>query len=315
MTPKPLQLMKSTPAADAPLRHTAQTGAARPLLPAAVHALIPLVIVGLWALSIGGIPLRDMTDIGLISVMPASALALLALLTISFCLALYGRPLRPWVAFLHVAALIVILYGVTAFIEDNARFSSVYRHIGIIDNIIRNGDVDPNIDAYFNWPGFFALGAMISQAAGLDSPLAMAGWGALVFNFLFLAPLLVIFRWASDDPRVWWLGLWVFFSANWVGQDYLSPQAVAYTLWLAMLAALLTWFTPRPAVLAQRPSVAWALELLDVRRIPARRRGSCSRSWRSSPRSSAAISSRRSPSSGPWRRSRSSPGSRRGACP
>jgi hypothetical protein len=77
----------------------------------------------------------------------------------------------------------------------------------------------------------------------------------------------VIFRWASDDPRVWWLGLWVFFSANWIGQDYLSPQAVGFTLWLAILAALLTWFTPRPAVLAHGSRLAWLAALLDPRRL------------------------------------------------
>ena len=98
----------------------------------------------------------------------------------------------------------------------------------------------------------------------------MAGWSPLVFNLLYLPPLLVIFRWATDDARVWWLGLWVFFSANWVGQDYFSPQAVAFALWLAMLAALLTRFTPRPAVLAERPSVRWLLRQFDPRRHLAR---------------------------------------------
>lgn len=196
------------------------------------------------------INLRDMTDLGLISVMPVGALVLVALLTVSFCLALGDRQLRPWVAFTHLVVLIVILYGVTVFLAPEARSATVYRHVGIIDHIIRHGAVDGNIDAYFNWPGFFALGAVITQAAGLDNALKLAPWAPLVFNFLYLPPLLVIFRWASDDPRVWWLGLWVFFSANWVGQDYLAPQTVSFTLWFAILAALLTRFTPRPVALA-----------------------------------------------------------------
>lgn len=272
MAPKPLQLVKSLRPPSAWPRIVVRARLGRSRVPPGVHMLVPIVIGVLWAFAIQGIRLRDMTDLGLISVMPVSALVLLALLTLSFCLTLKDRPMRQGVAFAHVVVLIVILYGVTAFIQPEPRIASVYRHVGIIANLIGTGEVDPSIDAYFNWPGFFALGALFTEAAGLKSPMPLAAWGPLVFNLLFLAPLLVIFRWASDDPRVWWLGLWVYFSANWVGQDYLSPQAVAFTLWLAILAALLTWFTPRPPVLARRPSLSWAIGLLDVRRIPDRLR-------------------------------------------
>ena len=98
--------------------------------------------------------------------------------------------------------------------EPEPRGAPVYRHVGIIDYIVRNGAVDPNIDAYFNWPGFFGLGALFSDAAGFASPLAMAAWAPLAFNLLFLPMLVAIFRWASDDPRVLWLGLFVFYAAN-----------------------------------------------------------------------------------------------------
>jgi len=97
--------------------------------------------------------------------------------------------------------------------------------------------------------------------------MSMANWSPLVLNLLYALPLLVIFRWATHDARLQWLGLWIFFSANWVGQDYFSPQGTAFALWLAMLAALLTRFAPRPEVLAKRVSVAWVLRLLDPRRV------------------------------------------------
>jgi len=256
-----------------PRRLQAIAGVARPLIPAPVHAAVPVVIVGLWALVIRDVDLRAMTDLGLISVLPASALVLLGLLATSFCISLTARPLRPWVPLAHVVVLIVILFGVTAFLEVEPRFSSVYKHVGIIDYIARNGSVDPNIDAYFNWPGFFALGATISDAAGFSSPLAMGAWGPLVFNLLLLPPLIVILRWASDDPRVIWLGLWIFYSANWVGQDYFAPQAVGLLLWLAMLGLLLTWFMPRPAMLGGLPSVRGVLGALSFRRLRARLAG------------------------------------------
>jgi len=267
MTVKPLQLVKERRSVRPPSRPAGEAETTTPLVPPALHALIPFVILALWALSISSVNLREMSDVGLISVMPVAALVLLGMLTDSFCLVLRERPVRAWVAATHVVVLIVMLYGVTAFLEPEGRIASVYRHVGIINTLIADGAVNEQIDAYFNWPGFFGLGALLTQAAGLDSPMSMANWSALALNLLYALPLLVIFRWATDDARLQWLSLWIFFSANWVGQDYFSPQGTAFALWLAVLAALLTRFAPRPEVLAKRPDVTWVLRLLDPRRM------------------------------------------------
>ncbi|MDP8909021.1 MAG: hypothetical protein M3N47_07860 [Chloroflexota bacterium] len=278
MSTDPAQLATRVDALTGALRVPRRADAVRALIPGLVHALLPVAIALLWAVAIRGVDLRDMTDLGLVSVMPLSTFVLLFALTASFCVALRDRPGRPWLMFVHVLVLVVMLYGVTAFLESEPRFSSVYRHSGIIDHIIRHGSLNPGIDAYFNWPGFFALGGIITQAAGVD-PLSLTPWAPLVFNLLFLAPLCVIFRWASDDPRVMWLALWVFYSANWVGQDTLAPQAVAYMMWLAMLGALLTWFAPRPKPLSDGSSLRTLLlslrglfALVDVRRVGRRLR-------------------------------------------
>ncbi len=225
---------------------------ARPLLPTRVHAALPLAIGGVWAYSIRHVDLRAMTDLGLVSVLPRAAILLLVLLTVSFCLSLVRRPLNAVVPLVHVVVLVVTLYGVTGILESVPRFASGWKFVGIIDYISHHGSANPHIDAFFNWPGFTTLGALITNAAGFHNALAIAGWAPLFFNLLFLAPLVVIFRWASDDSRVTWLGLWIFYSTNWVAQDYLSDQAMAYALWLAILAALLTWFTPRPSKLLAR---------------------------------------------------------------
>ena len=206
-----------------------------------LHALVPLVLVGLWARSISGVNLRDMNDLGLVSVMPVASLVLVVALTVSFCVALV-RGANSWVVLSHVLVLIVMLYGVTAFLEHEPRFQTVWRHVGVMDYIGRHGSVDPSIDAYFNWPGFFVLGDVLSNVAGLRSPLSMAAWAPLAFNLLFLPPLLVIFRSATRDPRLVWASVWVFFSANWVGQDYLAPQAAGFLLWLSIAAIVLAGF-------------------------------------------------------------------------
>jgi len=249
----------------------AASGVLRLRVPSPAHALVPVTIGGLWAAAISNVRLDDMTDLGLVSVMPASAHLLLAALAVSFCAALYARPLRPWVALVHVLVLVTMLYGVTAFLYSEPRFSTVYRHAGIIDNLLVNRATDPTIDAYFNWPGFFALGGMLTGAAGVDA-LALAPWASLGLNLLFMPALVAIFRWASDDPRVTWLGLWVFYSANWVGQDYLAPQAAGALLWLTILAALLTWFTPRANVPAGRSALRFVMDVANLRRMPERLR-------------------------------------------
>jgi hypothetical protein len=215
-----------------------------------LHCAAPFVIVGLWALTLRHIRLREMSDYGLVSVLPGAVLLLLVALTVSFALLLRRRPVPTFVGLAHVVALIVILYGVTTFIEAEPRFLTTWRHVGIIDSISKSGSVDPHIDAYFNWPGFFAFGGLLAKVAGFHSTLSIAAWGPIVFNLLTIAPLLIVFRWATDDERLVWLGLWVFFSSNWVAQDYFSPQAVAFVLWMAVLAILLSRFTPRATALA-----------------------------------------------------------------
>jgi hypothetical protein len=236
-------------ASSSPVRAGLWAKAARQLLPARVHAAVPVAIGGAWALAIRHVDLRAMTDLGLVSVLPRATILLLLVLTVSFCLSLARRPLRPVVPLMHVLVLVVILYGVTAILESVPRYQPMWRLVGVIDYISVHGATNPHIDAFFNWPGFEALGALVTKAAGFHNALAIGAWGPLVFNLLFLAPLVVIFRWASDDPRVTWLGLWVFYSTDWVAQDYLGNQAMAYLLWLTMLGALLTWFTQRPSSL------------------------------------------------------------------
>jgi hypothetical protein len=173
----------------------------------------------------------------------------------SFAVALTRRPIDPVVMLAHVVVLIVVLYGVTAFVEPLPNYSTLYRMAGIVSYITHHHSVNPGIDAYFNWPGFFALGSMITQVAGFKNVVSFATYGSLVFNLLYLPPLLSIFSWATFDRRVTWLAVWVFYICNWVGQDYIVPQAVGYLLFLSVIAALLAWFAPRSAKRSPAPSL------------------------------------------------------------
>lgn len=214
---------------------------ARPVSLASVSLLLVAALF-LWLRSVRQIDLRAMDDLGLVSVLPVLALVALAILTVSFCLLLRSFPSRVPLMLLHLGILILMLYGATAFVEEVPRFAVSWRHAGIADHIARKGSVDTRIDAYFNWPGFFILAALLSELTGFANPISFTRWASVYFNLLFLAPLVLILRAVTDDPRVVWLAVWIFFLTNWVGQDYFSPQAFAYFLYLVILAILLTWF-------------------------------------------------------------------------
>ncbi len=204
--------------------------------------VLVLSAVGLWLGSLGRVDLDQMTDVGLISVLPAPMFVALMVLTTGYVLALRERPLRIPILLLHIAALIFMLYGVAALLEDVPRFQGGWKHAGVIDYIIRTGDVDPRIDAYFNWPGFFILGAFVTEVSGFQSPMSLVGWAPVAFNLLYFGPLWMIFSSMTNDRRLKWLALWFFYATNWIGQDYFSPQALNYFFYLVIIGSLLRWF-------------------------------------------------------------------------
>jgi hypothetical protein len=196
---------------------------------------------GVWASSLRDIDLRQLTDIGLVSQLPPASYAGLALVTLSFCLALRTRPLLTPLVVVNVLVLVVMLYGITTFVEQAPRISITWLHAGFTETISRTGEL-PALDARFEWPVFFILAGFITAVAGLESALVLAPWMSLALNLLCLGPLVLIFRSATADARLVWLAVWVFYLGNWVGQDYFSPQGFNYLVYLATLAILLTTF-------------------------------------------------------------------------
>lgn len=227
---------------------------ARPwALPAVREAALPSAAIAgaalLWALSLRHVPLDRMTDVGLVSVLPPTFFAALLLLTVSFCLSVQRRQVATPVLLLHLLLLIGIIHGTPAILYGTPRYSWVWKHAGIIDYILRHRSVNPNIDylgAYHNWPGFFALGALLTQAAGFTTALSFASWAPWLFNTLFLGALLLIFRALTTDRRLILLAAWFFVLTNWVGQDDFAPQALGYALHLAIVGICLCWLPAGP---------------------------------------------------------------------
>jgi hypothetical protein len=215
--------------------------AARSLPALALAALAPLA-VALWFTVLGDMRPESVGDIGLISSLPAGAWVALAALVAGFCASLVPERPRLGLATLYVVALVVALYGAIAIIEQTPSYNVAWRHAGVADAIGATGTIDPGIDAYFNWPGFFALLALVTRLTGLSSPIELASWTPVALNIAYLGALALIVRAATRDGRIVLGTLWVFALGNWVGQDYMSPQGLDLFLYLVVLGVLLTWF-------------------------------------------------------------------------
>jgi hypothetical protein len=223
-------------------------GAAWPLLPLAAAW-------GLWAVGIRSVAIDRMNDLGLVSVLPWPVFASVILLTIGAGLLLQAERPRTITLGLYLVSLVFMLYAIPVFVEQAARVSVTWVHEGFIEYIGRTGTVAPELEARFDWPGFFVLAAFVTRAAGLGSTVDFANWAPVCFNLLYLLALAVLFRSLTRDPRLVWAGLWLFALGNWIGQDYFSPQALAYFLALVILGVVLTWFRvarPRSDAIAAR---------------------------------------------------------------
>jgi hypothetical protein len=202
------------------------------------------------------------SDLGLAAVLPYPYWLGVLLLNVTFVVALRGdssgpagRPVMMWL----LAVQVLVLFGAAAFVTDVPRGEVAFRHLGIADALADTRVVDPGIDAYFNWPSFFALLATVFRATGLD-PIAVALW-APVFNVgLWLLAVALLMRYLTRDERRRWLVLWIFCLGNWQDQDYLSPQAFGFFLYLVVLVLLLGPLAAKsPRLRGLRPSaiLAW----------------------------------------------------------
>ncbi|HEU5160526.1 MAG TPA: hypothetical protein VFU43_26240 [Streptosporangiaceae bacterium] len=227
--------------APAPISSSLRASGRRPVL--IVSALFAGGALLFW-LPLRGVRMGAMNGYGLISVLPIATLAGAAVLTVAFVASLGLR--RPYRVLLIAQLLVTIasLHGLAQFLEPYARFPTAWQHAGFIEFIARTHTVDVGLDARFSWPAFFALIAFITKAIGQTDIEPVLHWTPLVIEALYLVPLYLIFRTMNASWRAKWLAAWLFVVADWVGQDYLSPQAFAYLLYLFWVAILLNWFRP-----------------------------------------------------------------------
>jgi retron-type reverse transcriptase len=135
-----------------------------------------------------------------------------------------------------------MLYGTAPLVYQAGRYSWLYKTIGVVQYVNAHGQLNPSIDIYQNWPGFFALAAWFGKVAGIGSPLAYAKWAQLVFELAALPLLYLIYDAVSLTVRQRWLALLLYSASNWIGQDYFSPQGLGTLLSLGIMAIVMRRF-------------------------------------------------------------------------
>jgi hypothetical protein len=199
--------------------------------------------VALWLAGTVGIDPAAMGDLGLLSILRPAAYLGLAVLLATFGAELAAtRPATGRLA-APLVTLVAVLHGTPAWLYG-LRYSWAWKHLGIIDYIHRNGAVDPHaqaLDVYHNWPGFFALNSALVDLFGLDDAVPYARWWPVAANLAAIPALLFVYRGlqGGTDRRRGWTAVGLFLVANWIGQDYFSPQSMGFLLYLVVVGVAL----------------------------------------------------------------------------
>jgi ABC-type amino acid transport system permease subunit len=207
---------------------------------------VVLFAVLLWVVGLRGADPRAMTDLGLISLFTVPMVAALAVLTVGFFVAL-ARKASEWVLAAHLVAFIGLIHGTPPALFKTLRYGWAWKHVGIVDYILRTGRVDTTISSrpvYHSWPGFFGGDALLTELTGRSSLLPLATWTQLALNVFDLLAARFLIRSLTDDRRVVWLALWLFFVTSWVGQDYFSPQGMVFPLYMVLMGLVLRAHRP-----------------------------------------------------------------------
>ncbi|WP_245234447.1 hypothetical protein [Streptomyces flavochromogenes] len=228
--------------------------AARGRLTAALRSpdalnLVPLLVAGaLWLWALPGIDFRSMDEFGLLDRFPLTFYAALAVLTCGFVITLRRAGTAPLWPATYCAAMLVALKAPPAILYDTVRYAWASKHDAIISRLLDQGTVHPGTElsggmsAYDQWPGFFSLDAALVRAFGVDAAASFINWAPVALGLLTVPVLILVYRTFSDDWRLVWTGVWIFQLANWVGQDYLSPQGFSYLLYLTVFAVVVRHF-------------------------------------------------------------------------
>jgi hypothetical protein len=203
--------------------------------------VVVLFAVLLWVVGLRGTDPRVMTDLGLLSLFTVPRVAALVILTVGFFVAV-RRNAPEWVLAAHLVAFIALVHGTPPALFETLRYGWAWKHVGIVDYILRTGSVDTTISSrpvYHSWPGFFSGVALLTEMLGRPRLLALATWSQAALNLFNLLAARFLLRALTDSRRVVWLALWLLLVTSWLGLDYFAPQGLMFPLYMVLMGLVL----------------------------------------------------------------------------
>jgi len=256
--------------------------------------LILVVAAVLWAVSLTLTDSSRLGDWGLLPAFPALWYVGVGVTVLMCVLGVSRTKISARYMSASIGALVVMLYASANLVEAVPRLPWVYKHIAVTTYITATGTVNPSIDLYNRWPGFFSLSAFLGEAMGYLDPLAYAAWAEVGFALLDAVVVLAIARALTGrNGAVSWTATLVFTLCNWVGQNYYSPQAFAFTLYLTMCLVAISFLRGEPVAWVKRVEGALARR----QRVPDRGKESRTDAPRTA---STSAQSRRTPTGAIW---------------
>jgi hypothetical protein len=228
-----------------------------------------LVGIGAWAFGVSQTQRQAIGPYGVLASANGWFFVGLAVLLAGMLAELSRTRPRTWLLGAFLIALIAAIHTTVPLLYGGTpEYAWVYKHVGVAQAFGQYHRVTATSNIYQEWPALFTTVASIS-ALGNAGPLSFAAWGPVAFELADALLLLGIFRLLTGDRRLPYLAVLLYEGLiAWVGQDYLSPQAFGYLLWLGIMAIVIRWLlVPAPAhcrwrlvnrtrafLLAQRPA-------------------------------------------------------------
>jgi hypothetical protein len=231
--------------------------APQPFLRLAPWALT-LAACGLGLLSLVSASESAVGPYGLIQALPLGYFVSLLVLLTAFIMTWVNRETRYPQFIAEAIVLVLLLHGAPAIVESEPRFPAAWVIAGFTDYIAHTGHLLP-IDARFSWPSLLTGGALLSRAGGLQSVITVLKWWPVFINLMYLPPLFLLAKQILRDHKKAMLVVWIFPFANWVGQDYYSPQAITYLLYLVFACVVLGPFAANRGTLLPRRKQRYTL--------------------------------------------------------
>lgn len=201
-----------------------------------VWAALAVAIV-VWLLALRGTNLNQTGGLGLVNAFPTTYYIAIAICVAAIVASLVWSTFSRLACGSGLSVFILLIFGTPPMVYSQPEYAWMYKHLGVIEYLMAHGATNRAIDIYQNWPGLFAANALLASASGVH-PIDYAAWAPVVFELALIGAVLFALGGAISSDRRRYAVAFVWICGSWIGQDYLSPQAVSIVMVVAILGVV-----------------------------------------------------------------------------